>query len=95
MALGGKVYDAVNFIFGHHLPHLVEVGDVTFDENIIRRPLDVGEVGKVAGVCELVEVHHTAVGIFVDEQADHMRADESGPARNHYVALKVHNQTET
>ena len=42
--------------------------------------LDVAEVGKVAGVGELVEVDDLVAGIFVDEQAHYVRAYESGSA---------------
>ena len=72
MALGGEVYYPVDLVFPDYAPHLFEVSDVGAHESIVRFLLDVLEVGKVAGVCELVEVDNSVIGIFVYEEAYHI-----------------------
>ena len=87
MALGGKVDDAVDFVFGDYAAHLVEVGDVGLHEGVVGSVLDVLQVGEVAGVREFVEVDNTVVGIFVDEEAHHVAAYEACAAGYEYVAF--------
>ena len=87
MALGGKVDDAVDFVFGDYAAHLVEVGDVGLHEGVVGLVLDVLQVGEVAGIREFVEVDNVVVGIFVDEQAHHMGADEACTAGYENIAF--------
>ena len=67
MALGGKVYDAVNLIFPYDAAHLVKVGYVGLNERVVWLVLDILEVGKVACISQFVEVDDMVVGILVDE----------------------------
>ena len=85
MALGGEVDNAVNLVFADYAAHLIDVGDVGAHKGVVGLGLDVAEVGKVAGVGELVEADDAALGIFVDEEAHNMVADEPGATRYKYV----------
>ena len=85
MAFGREMDHAVDLIFLHDAAHLVVVADVGPDEGIVGFVLDVLQVGEVAGVGELVEVDDVVVGIFVDEETDHVRTDESGASGDENV----------
>ena len=87
MALGGEMDDAVDTVTGDDATHLVKVGDVGLDKCVVRLVLDILEVGKVAGVGQLVKVYNIVFGIFVDKQSDDVRADEAGSAGDEYVTL--------
>ena len=80
MALGGEVYDAVDTLCLHEIHHAFKVADVHLDELVVGLGLDVLEVGEVACIGELVEVDDLVVGVFVDEEADYVAADETGSA---------------
>ena len=90
MALGGEVYDAVDVFFLHQLVNTIEVTDVHLDELIVRLVLDVLEVGEVAGIGQLVEVDDLVFGIFVDEEADDVAADEAGAASDDDGSFRTH-----
>ena len=68
MAFGGKVDDAVDIVLLHQRQDGVEIADVGLDERIVGFVLDVLQVGKVAGVGQLVEVDDMIIGILVDEK---------------------------
>ena len=97
MALGGKVYDAVDVFVLHQLIDTVEVADVHLDEAVVRLVLDVLQVSEVAGVGQLVEVDDLVFRIFVDEEADDVVADEAcassdddGSFRTHSICFFEH-----
>lgn len=50
---------------------------------------NVFQIGQIAGVGELVEVHDVVIRIFVDEEAHDVRADESGTADDEYITLHL------
>ena len=87
MALGSEMDDTVNLLVLHQLIESIEVADVHLDKLIIRFVLNVLEVGKVAGIRQLVEVDDAIVGILVHEEANNMRANESGSACNNYISF--------
>ena len=87
VALGGEMDDAVDPILPDDAPHLVEVGDVGAHEGVVGLILHIPEVGEIAGVGQLVEVDDAVFGIFVDEEADHVGADEARAAGYQDVAL--------
>ena len=84
-----KVDDAVDFVVDHEFVHRVKVADVGLDEGVVLLVFNVLEVGKVAGVCELVDVDDVVVGVFVHEEAYYVAADESGSACYYYAALHI------
>ena len=90
MALGRKMDDAVHTVSTHQLLHLLKVANVGFHKRVVSPVLNVLKVGKVAGVCEFVEVDNVVVWIFVDQQSYHMAAYETGTAGNYNVAFKFH-----
>ncbi len=53
MALGGKVYDAINGIFRDHFADGLKVADVGLDESIVLAILYVLEIGEIAGIGKL------------------------------------------
>ena len=67
MALGSKVYDAVDMLILHQLVESIEITDVHLNELIVWTILDVLEVGKVTSIRKLVKVDDTVIWIFVHE----------------------------
>ena len=67
MALGSKVYDAVDMLILHQLVESIEITDVHLNELIVWTILDVLKVGKVTGIRKLVKVDDTVIWIFVHE----------------------------
>ena len=90
MALGSKVYYAVDVVVGHQLLYRFIVADVRLHEHVVLLILNVLQVCQVAGVSQLVEVDNPVLRVLVDEQAHYVRADEAGSARYHYVTLEFH-----
>ena len=84
MALCGKVDDSVNILLPEQCKHCIEVTDVHLYESVVRPVLDVLEIGKVAGVGQLVQVDDSAVGVFVYKKAYNMGSDESGTSGYDY-----------
>ena len=73
-----KMYDSVHLVLLHYVHNCLEVADVALHESIVRTVLDVLEVGKVASVCELIDVDDVVFWILVYKQSYHMRAYKSG-----------------
>ena len=69
----------------------LEIADVGTHEHVVRGIPDVLEVGQVAGVRQLVQIHYAVLGVLVDEQADYVAAYEAGSAGYQYIALIIHN----
>lgn len=63
------------------------IADVALDKAVIGPVLDLFQVGEVARIGQLVEVHDQVVGIGVHQPAHHVRADETGAAGNEDVAF--------
>ncbi|KAF5031337.1 hypothetical protein DSECCO2_628790 [anaerobic digester metagenome] len=72
VTFGRQVDDAVDPVLFKHAPHLVGVADIGFDEPVVGLLLNIVQVGQVAGVGELVEVHDAVVGIAGHHQPHHM-----------------------
>ena len=89
MRLCRKVYDAVNLILLHQGKHEIEITDICLDKHIIRPILDIGKIGKVARIGQLVDINDTIVRILVYKQTYYMAADEAGTSCNDYVSLEV------
>ena len=77
VALGGEVHHGIDVFLLHQGGHAVRIADVHLDEPVVWSPLDVLEVGQVAGVGQGVEVDDPHVGMAGDPSADHMRPDEA------------------
>jgi hypothetical protein len=79
VALGGEVDERPRAVLGQEPRHEFPVGDVTPHEPVPRVAREAREVGQVAGVGELVEVHDRLVG--AGEPVEHeVAADEAGAA---------------
>ena len=87
MALGSEMDDTVYLLVLHQLIEGVEVADIHLDKLIIGFVLDVLEVGKVAGIRQLVEADYFVLWIFVHEEANDMRANEACTASNNYISF--------
>ena len=90
MTFGSEVDDAVDVLVLHQFIHAFKVADVHLDEAVVGLVLNVLQVGKVAGVGQLVEVDDFVFGVFVDEQADDMVADEACTASDDDGAFVCH-----
>ena len=84
VALGSKVYDTVYSILLHDGTHSGKVADVGVLEGIIRPVGDIGNVGRIAGISESVNIEYARAGIFVHQQPHNVAAYKSGATRNHY-----------
>ena len=90
MALGRKVDYPVHIILFHQRLHRFIVTDVGFYKDIILLALNVFQVGQISCIRQFVEVDDAVFRVFVHEKAYHVRTDESGTARYHYISLKFH-----
>ena len=80
VALGSKVDHAVDVVFLKDSAHRLEVADVGTHEHVVRGLLYILQVGKVARVGQLVQVHDTVLGVLVHEEAYDVAADEARTA---------------
>ena len=78
MAFGCQVDDAFDVVGFHYLNHFLIVADIGLYKGVVRGFLHVLEVGKVAGIGELVEVYDVIFGIFVYEEPYHVASYEAG-----------------
>ena len=87
MAFGRQVDHSVDRMAGEQVAEQFPIADVALDEAVIGPVLDLFQVGEVARIGQLVEVHDQVVGIGVHQPAHHVRADETGAAGNEDVAF--------
>ena len=90
MGLRRKVDHAVDRVLLENPADFLEIADVCLDENIVRRILDILQIGQVAGIGQFVKVDNPVLGIFVDKKSYDMAADEAGTAGNKNVSLEFH-----
>ena len=90
VALGCKVDYSVHVVVLHQLLYSLIIADVGLDEHVVLLVLHVLQVGKVAGIGQLVEVDDAVLGILVYEQAHYVGADEARSACDDYVTLEFH-----
>ncbi len=90
MGLGGQVDDAVHPFLLHEGQDALEIADVHPDEPVIGLVLDVPEVREVARIGELVQIDDPVVRVFIDQQPDHMAADETGSAGDNDGSIVIH-----
>ncbi len=89
VALCRKVDDAVDPVVADDAAHLIEIGDVSLNERVVRSALNILKIGKVAGVCKLVKIYDMIVRVFVDKQPDNVRSDESGTTGDQYIPHRL------
>ena len=90
MRLGGKMDDSVHIFGSHQGTHQGKVAYVRLHELVVRAALHIPEIGKIAGIGQLVDIDDPVVGIFAYKKPDDVAADESGSARDDYVSLEFH-----
>ena len=90
VALCCQVDNAVDGVLPENRLHAGVVADVCPLENVVGRVLHVLQVGEVAGISQLVEVHNPVVRVFLYKQAHDVRADEAGTACDKYSPLVIH-----
>jgi len=78
--LGGEVDDRVD-LAGQVVDHLA-VGDVPADETVAGGSLQLGQVGRVAGIGQLVQDDDLDLGPGPAEQLDEVASDEPGGSRD-------------
>ena len=81
------MYDTVNVLFLDQCRDCFKVAYIHLHEPVVRSVLDVAEVGKVAGVCEFVNIDDAVVGVFVDKEPYNVAADEAGATGYEYVSF--------
>ncbi len=79
MAFGREMDDAVNAI-ANDAAHAVTVGDISLDKAIAALVGQVGEIRRVAGVAQLVEVYDLRVRMVAQQVPDEIAADKAAPA---------------
>ena len=82
MAFGCQVNDTVYFFVLHQLVERFEVTDIHFHELVIRLVFDVLQIGKVTGVCQLVQTNDVIFWVLVYKQTYHVATDKSGTTCN-------------
>ena len=82
MAFGGKMHDPADVMFLKQTRCQFRIADIAPDEPVIRRPFAFFEVGKVAGISQLVKVNNHIIGIFFHPVRHEIRADKTGTAGN-------------
>ena len=90
VALCCQVDDAVDSVLPENRLHAGVVADVCPLENVVGRVLHVLQVGKVAGISQLIEVHNPVIRVFLYKQAYDVRADKAGTACDEYIPLVIH-----
>lgn len=65
MALGGKVYYAIDIVLLNQGEHSVKVTNVGTDESVVTALLHILEVGEVASVCKFVYVYNVIIWVLV------------------------------
>ena len=58
------------------------VANITLNELVTGVVCEFGKAIQVACVCEFIEVHDSAVGLFAKDLTNKFTADETGTARN-------------
>ena len=82
VAVGGEVDDRV--AARHRGVDCPLVGDVGLHEGEARVARQVGEVGRVAGVGQLVHHHDPVLRVLLQQYVDIIGADEARPARHQH-----------
>ena len=76
----GEVDYGVDLLLFHQLAYGVEVTDVHFHESIIRIVFDVFQIGKITGICELIDIYDAIARILAYKQPYNVAAYETGTA---------------
>src|SRR5207302_2235851 len=79
MAFGGKMNNCLDAL-PHYLANHRAIGDVPMYKPVTRMPLEVGEIGQIAGVSERIEVNEAPAGLNVQQIAHEVAADEPAAA---------------
>ena len=87
MTLSGEVDYAIDMLVLHQLIHALKVADVHLDKLIVWLVFHVLEVGKVAGLCQFVEIDDVILRIFVDKKAYNMAPDKPSASRDDDASL--------
>jgi hypothetical protein len=72
-----------------HVADQLGIADVAVHERVARVALEVGEVGRVAGVGQLVEVDDAIVGVLGEDVADEVGSDEPRAAGHQQLHLTL------
>ena len=80
--LGCEIHDDVKRPMREQIGNGALVGNIALDERITQVVHDVGEVGRVCGVRNRIEIHDADVGPLAQGHAHEIRADESETAGN-------------
>src|SRR5690554_5125130 len=88
VALRGKMDHAVDRVIAEQFYQHFGVADVAPREGVIGFILDVGQVLQVARVGEFIKVNDPVLGVVVNEQSHHVRANESCATCYQYISLK-------
>ena len=79
--------DTVNVLFLDQCRYCFKVAYIHLHEPIVRSVLYVAEIGKVAGVCEFVNIYDAVIWVFVDKESYYVAADEAGAPCYDYVSF--------
>ena len=89
MAFGCKMDNAIDVVLSENGQHSLKIANIATLKMVIVAILDIFEIGKIACVCQFVEIDDVVLRIFVDEEPNDVAADESGSARYDDAALLV------
>src|SRR5690606_8791372 len=86
-----EVHHAVDLFLAQQSEYEVGVGDVAFDEAVVRRVVDHAQRREVAGISQLIEIDYAPP--CANQAADDRGTDEAGAAGDEYgphpVSLRI------
>ena len=89
MALGCKMYYAIDMLILHELIESIEVADIHLHKLVIRLILNILEVCQITSVSQLIQVDDIILRILVHEKTNNVRSDKSSSTSNYYITHKL------
>ncbi|MNC31830.1 hypothetical protein D3C75_801650 [compost metagenome] len=80
MGLRGKIDHRIEAFFCEQLIDEGVVSNISLDKGVARISLQHADIVGIAGVGQGIQVHHFAVGMFLQSAADVVASDKSGSA---------------
>ena len=83
MSLGGKIYDGVRLFATECFLHEIGVGNVAVNKAIsawVARPFLVGEILRIAGVGEQIEIDDAILRALAQDEFDELTSDKTATA---------------
>ena len=80
-----QMNDSINPVFCKYLLHLFKITDIRLDKGIIRSIFDILQICQIAGIGQFIQIDNVVIGIFGNEQANHMRSYKTSTSCNQNI----------